>query len=360
MLALPNKSMFLGGWGDRFKNFSFMRTDSLGNLLWNKDYSWHINDRFIDMKFARNGDVIGAGNTPSLAGPYHIKLMRVSQQGDSLDAKQLIVTNPNRNESMSPNVNSITALSDGGFLLTAATDTTTATTAAVMGMVVKVDSAFNVQWHYVHRTPTLETYVFTKAKELTDGSLLVLGFKQTPISGANLNGFQLYHFDSQGQLMATYPFTSSICSQVWGITFDALNDSTFMVGGRCGNNPPVSFGFYVAKVKVAGLPPVVPPFNVPAITGTKEEFLAGITLGQSYPNPAAAEAIIPYALPKNYYKASILIREIATGREIRKYDLKRNSSSLSVDVSSLSNGLYLYSLVVDDKPVSNRKLAVMK
>ena len=59
-----------------------------------------------------------------------------------------------------------------------------------MGMMVKVDSAFNIQWHYVHRTPALETYVFTKAKELTDGSVLVLGFKQMPISGSNLNGFQ--------------------------------------------------------------------------------------------------------------------------------------------------------------------------
>ncbi|HSI90721.1 MAG TPA: T9SS type A sorting domain-containing protein [Adhaeribacter sp.] len=85
-----------------------------------------------------------------------------------------------------------------------------------------------------------------------------------------------------------------------------------------------------------------------------------ISLGQSYPNPATASAIIPYTLPEQYSKASILLREIATGREIRRYELKRGHSSLNVDLSNLSNGLYLYSLVVDEKPVATKKLAVMK
>src|SRR5690606_7512140 len=127
MLRLPGNGFYLGGSYIRFNNFSFMRTDSLGNLLWSKDYSWSMNDRFWDMKFARNGDIVGVGTTSYPVGPWHIKVMRVNQQGDSLNGKQLIVTGPSRYEGMDPNFNSITALTDGGFLITAYTDTATAT-----------------------------------------------------------------------------------------------------------------------------------------------------------------------------------------------------------------------------------------
>ncbi|MBK0403402.1 T9SS type A sorting domain-containing protein [Adhaeribacter sp. BT258] len=287
-----------------------------------------------------------------------MKLIHLNQNGDSLKSKQFVVNGFNRKESMIGNFNSITPLSDGGFLITATTDTVNAIypNGSYMGMVVKVDSALKIKWHYVHRTPDVDEYAFTKAKELTDGTILVLGFKFRPSQGGN--GFQIYRFSPGGQLKNVYPFTSSICSQVWGITFDALADTTYLIGGRCGNNPPITYGFYVAKVKIPGLPPVVPPFT---ITATKEEtLLTGTNLGQSYPNPTAGEAIIPYTLPKSYGKASIQIREIATGRELRKYELKPGSNSLTVNVSSLSSGLYLYSLVVDEKPVATKKLAVMK
>lgn len=130
-----------------------------------------------------------------------------------------------------------------------------------------------------------------------------------------------------------------------------------MIGGRCGNFNPDNYGFYVAKVKILGLPLPLPPVN---ISGTNEELISGIGLGQSYPNPTAAEAIIPYKLPKNYRQASIIIREIATGREIKSYELKRNESILKLDLRNFSNGMYLYSLVVDEKPIATKKLAVMK
>jgi hypothetical protein len=115
---------------------------------------------------------------------------------------------------------------------------------------------------------------------------------------------------------------------------------------------------YIATVKIPGLPSVLPPI---IINSTPAELAAtAFSLGQSYPNPTASEAVIAYFLPKNYRTATITLRELATGREIKSYALKKNSSSLKVNVSSLSNGLYLYSLVIDEKPVATKKLAVMK
>jgi hypothetical protein len=287
---------------------------------------------------------------------WKLRLLLMNQNGDSLKGKELVVRG--QTEGMYDNLNTVTPLSDGGYLITSYTDTVSSTypNGTDMGMIVKVDSNLNLKWNYIHRTPNVDGYSFTKVKELADSSLLILGFKLFPNSGSNANSFQLYHFSPKGQLLNTYPFTSSICSQIMGITLDALPDSTYMIGGMCGNTNPYSYGFYVAKVKIPGLP-LPKPF---IITGTSKELaLAGFTLGQSYPNPATESAIIPFNLPNSYKQANIIIRDI-TGRKVANYQLRKNSSSLEIKLKDFSSGLYTYTLLVDEKPIATKKLSVIK
>jgi hypothetical protein len=93
---------------------------------------------------------------------------------------------------------------------------------------------------------------------------------------------------------------------------------------------------------------------------TKPELeTANFTLGQSYPNPARESTIIPFNLPNNYKQADILIQDI-TGREIGNYAIKKQSSTLEVSLSNSSNGLYTYTLLVDEKPVTSKKLNVIR
>lgn len=359
ILALPGKDILLGG-GYGPKLFAFTRTDSLGNVKWSKGYAWNsYTDALMDMKFNKSAQIIAAGITDNPVGPVHIKLMLLNQNGDSLLGRQLVLTDSNRTESMFYNYSSVTPISTGGYLITGGVDTITVAQpgGSYMAMVVKVDANLNYQWKYIHRTVTTEEYHFTKAKELVDGKVIVLGFKSRPLTTGNINGFQIYRFSPQGQLLNVYPFTSSNCTQVLGITLDALPDSTFMIGGRCGNFNPDNYGFYVAKVKIPGLPLPLPTVN---ISGVQEELITSTGLGQSYPNPTNSEATIPYQLPGNYQQASINIREIATGRELRKYELQRSESSLKVDLNNFSNGLYVYSLEVDGKQMATKKLAVIK
>jgi hypothetical protein len=359
VLVMPNKDFLIGGF-IKGNGFSLLRTDSLGNTRWLKDYNWSSDDALVDMQFTKKGKIITAGISNIPVGLSHLKLMVFNQNGDSLKGKQINVNGPNRSESMYSAFSSVTPLSDGGYLLTANLDTVTSSfpNGIAMGMVVKVDSSLNLVWKYIHRTPAVDEYVFTKAKELADGSVIVLGFKFRPAQGGN--GFQLYRFNAQGVLKNVYPFTSSICTQTWGVTLDALPDSTFMIGGRCGNNPPVTYGFYVAKVKIPGLPAVLPPIMPGTVTGlAAEQSKPESYLGQSYPNPTTSTAIIPYSLPVSSKQAQIIVRDI-TGREVGKYELKKNSSNLEVNLSNLHNGLYTYTLVADGKPVATKKLAVMK
>jgi hypothetical protein len=363
ILPMPGKDLLLGGWYSQ-KDFAITRTDSLGVVKWSKGYPWGgSNEYLLDLKYTPKGNIIAAGITDKPFGPWHLKLMLLNQNGDSLKGKQLIINSINGEEGMDANFNSITPLSDGGYLLTANLDTATSSfpNGINQGTIVKVDSSFNLVWKYIHRTQAVDEYIFTKAKELADGSVIVLGFKFRPAQGGN--GFQLYRFNAQGVLKNVYPFTSSICTQTWGVTLDALSDSTFMVGGRCGNNPPITYGFYVAKVKIPGLPAVLPPIMPGTVTGlAAEQNKTESYLGQSYPNPTASTAIIPYTLPVSSRQAQLIIRDI-TGREVGNYELRKNSSSLEVNLSNLHNlhnGLYTYTLVADGKPVGTKKLAVMK
>jgi hypothetical protein len=356
LVGLPDKSVVVGG-GFQNKSYSLICVDSAGNFKWQKDYTRSGYDILTDMQLTPNGNIITAGMTAKPVGPSHFKLLLLGQNGDSILGKQVITGGLNQFEGMYSDVNSITPLSNGGFLLTGIIDTVSAArpNGTSMGMVVKVDANLNLQWRYVYRNAAVDEYAFSKVKELTDGSLLVLGFKLQPTQGGN--GFQFYRFSPQGSLMAVYPFTSNICTQVWGVTFDALSDSTYLVGGRCGNNPPVTYGFYVAKVKIPSLPLPKPPFTITGIS--KDLASSGFTLGQSYPNPATESAIIPFNLPNIYKQATILIRDI-TGREVGTYKIRKNSSSLEVRLNNFSNGLYTYTLLVDEKPIATKKLVVMK
>jgi hypothetical protein len=153
--------------------------------------------------------------------------------------------------------------------------------------------------------------------------------------------------------MNIYPFTSAISSWVSLYTFNALPDSSFVVGGL---NKDISvsnhYGYYAARIKLPGLKG--------RVTATKPDLAAaGFTLGQSYPNPASESAIIPFNLPNRYKQANIIIRDI-TGRKVGDYAIKKHSSSLEVSLRNFSSGLYTYTLLVDEKPAATKKLSVIR
>ncbi|HSI90649.1 MAG TPA: hypothetical protein VK927_05995, partial [Adhaeribacter sp.] len=177
-LSLPDKSYLVGG-SINDKHYSISRADSLGNFTWSKNYNRsQYFSLFRTMQFTATGNVITAGNSSPVAGIYHIRMLLLNQNGDSLLGKQIVVTGPNRLESMYDGFNGVLPLSDGGYLLTARTDTIlNPPYRQYLGMAVRLDANMNVIWKYVHRNQNTEEYVFSKAKELTDGSILVLGFQ---------------------------------------------------------------------------------------------------------------------------------------------------------------------------------------
>jgi hypothetical protein len=363
VVPLNNGGYMLGGFGmipNKDSGFSIVRTDNQGNIITQRSYIWNRFDTFNAMRLTQNGNIIVTGGTRNSSQNYRLKMMLLNQNGDSLKGTQLPVTDPTRQEFTYNPYNSVLSLTDGGFLVTGSVDTLQY---YGLGMIVKVDSNLNLVWKYTYRSNPFSWKMYSRVKELADGSIIALAFQYHPHIS---NQFWIERFSANGQLLNSYPFTSNITNKLDAITLEALPDSSFIIGGGCYNAVPVGtqltthYGLYVARVKIPGLPAALPPITPGIVNGlAAEQNKTELYLGQSYPNPTSASAIIPYTLPVSTKQAQLIIRDI-TGREVGKYDIQKNSSSLEVQVGNLQNGLYTYTLVADGKPVATKKLAVMK
>lgn len=77
------------------------------------------------------------------------------------------------------------------------------------------------------------------------------------------------------------------------------------------------------------------------------------------PNPASTFTNFSYFVPFGVTQASVVIRDL-TGRIVLEEPISANDSRLRLNVSGLNNGIFLYSLVLDGKPVITRKLMVAR
>ena len=84
----------------------------------------------------------------------------------------------------------------------------------------------------------------------------------------------------------------------------------------------------------------------------------GGTLLQNVPNPVHGSTSIMYSLPEGTGRAQLLLTD-ALGRTVKTVQLN-SSGVVNLDVSSLSSGVYNYSLVADGKTLQTKKMAVKR
>lgn len=81
-------------------------------------------------------------------------------------------------------------------------------------------------------------------------------------------------------------------------------------------------------------------------------------LSNAYPNPANNLFNINYDL-SGANKASVEIINIIGGI-VRSEEINTQSSSASIDVSSLNNGVYFYNIIVDGRKIKSKKLIIQR
>lgn len=85
---------------------------------------------------------------------------------------------------------------------------------------------------------------------------------------------------------------------------------------------------------------------------------SSIFLGQNYPSPVTNETFVDITIPENIHKASLFIYD-TKGTKIRQEDIaRRGTTTMRIDTSNLSTGIYVYSLVANGKVAQTRRMIV--
>lgn len=88
-----------------------------------------------------------------------------------------------------------------------------------------------------------------------------------------------------------------------------------------------------------------------------EEGTNGIS--EAYPNPAKSVAKINYSVVAGSTDAKLVVYSML-GSKVKEVALTEERGTLKLDVFSLPSGMYFYSLLVEDKAISTKKMLVTK
>ena len=96
-----------------------------------------------------------------------------------------------------------------------------------------------------------------------------------------------------------------------------------------------------------------------AMSGTVEDVTI-LSLGQNKPNPFGKATSIAVSVPEDVRTAFLYVYNL-NGNKVAQVDISaRGTSSVTLSASNLSDGMYLYSLIVDGKVVETRRMIVEK
>lgn len=81
-----------------------------------------------------------------------------------------------------------------------------------------------------------------------------------------------------------------------------------------------------------------------------------VVLGQNTPNPFAEQTTITYNVPEKYGYAQLIFKTL-DGKIIKTVDItKKGRGQINVFANDLSNGLYMYSLIIDGMTIDTKKM----
>ena len=84
---------------------------------------------------------------------------------------------------------------------------------------------------------------------------------------------------------------------------------------------------------------------------------AGFFMDQNEPNPFTHETVIRYSIPQQISSASISVYDLS-GKQIASFPIEKGSSSMSITSEKLSAGIYIYSIIADNKVMDSKKMIV--
>lgn len=84
-----------------------------------------------------------------------------------------------------------------------------------------------------------------------------------------------------------------------------------------------------------------------------------VFVSNPYPNPATSQVSFDYNLPAGSQNASINIHNLL-GAKVKEINISGNSGKATIDVNDLNDGIYFYSVNVDNQILETKRLVVSR
>ena len=93
--------------------------------------------------------------------------------------------------------------------------------------------------------------------------------------------------------------------------------------------------------------------------GIDKNTATAVSISNVYPNPATNASFVDYKLPVSVSNASLRVNNLL-GVTVMEIPLNRNEGKATINVSNLKEGIYFYSLIVNNSATHTRKFVVKR
>ncbi|MBP9083416.1 MAG: T9SS type A sorting domain-containing protein [Bacteroidia bacterium] len=427
IISSSDGNLVMSGWiqdtATLYWHGNLIKTDTSGNILWNRTYLGTYNSAITAVKELPNGNFALIGRTDYVLGSGKVWFLLVDSSGSLISSNLYFVggSSPTNDFQVA---NSFDLTIDSGYIIGGHSGVDPS---LIRGLVIKLNSIGLVDWYKMltansDGTGNIWESKVTRIRQLPDSSFVCVAYLQT-------GGFQPYKmllikFDYYGNELWRRSFNTVSGQDSYGYDCDLTADGGFILTGRAENGtdaelylvktnclgytqPPVSdfsvvwngstatfynlsgradtciYYFGDGDSAVVLLTDTTPVVHTYAGSGPYTPYLLAYACGEIdtlyqtiytginneyelieksftiFPNPAAEKITLSCIIPSNLTEVNLLITDL-TGRVISSNQIQGNPGELEIDISYLNNGSYLISFEHNGHILASRKLMVVK
>ncbi len=335
-----------------------IKTDSLGNLLWEKTFGGSNTDIAYTLLETKDKGFIMSGYTLSYgAGDRDGYVIKTDSLGNVQWQRVY-------GGAGSDGTGGITKSLEGGYLLTGWTNTNISQPLALQPWVIKIDNNGNQQWDKKFGSSKTRGDL-EKVIQLNDSNYVAIGGIKDTLGMRN--AAWILKIKQNGDSLWAREYKRAVSQDDYIYNFAPTNDAGFILTGSVpssGTTSGTQDGWLI-KTDCLGADSITYYFGDSCYIGsptTIKELTINTnyaTLLDNYPNPFSSSTIIPYYMLEENVRGELTITDV-TGRQLQKYNLEKGFNTIEFKTHDLKNGIYYYTMMVDGKTISTKKIVIIK